>query len=61
MLEVPAVSKLPHASPRFTGVQSFTLKSTVTTPSFSLSAGAHTVKLVDESQGFNINDFDLTS
>ncbi len=34
---------------------------TVTTPSFSLSAGSHTIKLVDETKGFNINYFDLTS
>ncbi len=33
---------------------------TVTSSGFSLSAGSHTIKLVDETQGFNVNYFDVT-
>ena len=34
---------------------------TVTSKSFSLSSGTHTLKFVDESDGFNVNYFDVTN
>jgi len=43
--------------PNTKGWQNWT---TVTSGSFSLSAGAHTVKFVDETTGFNVNYFDVT-
>jgi len=43
--------------PNTNGWQSWT---TVTSGSFSLSAGAHTLKFVDETTGFNVNYFDVT-
>lgn len=43
--------------PNTNGWQNWT---TVTSGSFSLSAGAHTLKLVDETTGFNVNYFDIT-
>jgi hypothetical protein len=33
---------------------------TLTTKGFNLSAGKHTLKLVDESTGFNVDFFDVT-
>jgi hypothetical protein len=44
--------------PNTNGWQSWT---TVTSGAFSLSAGAHTLKFVDETSGFNVNYFDVTS
>jgi hypothetical protein len=44
--------------PNTKGWQTWT---TVTSGSFSLSAGAHTLKFVDETNGFNVNYFDVAS
>jgi hypothetical protein len=44
--------------PNTGGWQSWT---NVTSPSFALSAGNHTVKIVEESNGFNLNYFDVVA
>jgi hypothetical protein len=44
--------------PKTNGWQNWT---TVRTASFSVGAGAHTLKFVDETKGFNVNYFDLST